>query len=58
MSSNAIAISVKQLSKHYQIYEQPGDRLKQFLFPKLRNVLGQSKKDYFREFSSLRGIDF
>nr|WP_315482072.1 ABC transporter ATP-binding protein [uncultured Undibacterium sp.] len=58
MSSNTIAISVKQLSKHYQIYEQPGDRLKQFLFPKLRNVLGQSKKDYFREFSSLRGIDF
>jgi lipopolysaccharide transport system ATP-binding protein len=58
MSSNAIAISVKQLSKHYQIYEKPGDRLKQFLLPRMRGMLGQAKKDYFREFSSLQGIDF
>jgi lipopolysaccharide transport system ATP-binding protein len=58
MSSNAIAISVKQLNKHYQIYEKPGDRLKQFLLPKLSSVFGQTRKNYFREFSSLQGIDF
>ncbi len=58
MSSNAIAISVQQLSKHYQIYEKPGDRLKQFLLPKMRSMLGLTRKDYFREFSSLQGIDF
>ena len=58
MSSNAIAISVQQLSKHYQIYEKPGDRLKQFLLPKMRSMLDLTRKDYFREFASLQGIDF
>ncbi|MHC3114774.1 ABC transporter ATP-binding protein, partial [Klebsiella pneumoniae] len=34
MSSNQIAIKVTNLSKCYQIYSQPWDRLKQFFAPK------------------------
>ena len=33
MSSNDIAIRVKNLSKCYQIYDTPRDRLKQFVLP-------------------------
>ena len=33
--SSEIAIKVKNLSKCYQIYDKPNDRLKQFIVPKL-----------------------
>ena len=36
MSSNEIAIQVTNLSKCYQIYARPTDRLKQFFVPKLQ----------------------
>ena len=44
------AISVKNLSKCYQLYAQPSDRLKQFLW--------RGRRQYFREFWSLRDISF
>ncbi|MDM5231753.1 ABC transporter ATP-binding protein [Lysinibacillus pakistanensis] len=50
MSSSNISISVKKLSKKYQIYEKPIDRLKQSL------TFG--KKMYYREFSALNDISF
>lgn len=50
MSSNEVAIEASNLSKVYQIYEQPVDRLKQFLTT--------GKKKYYREFSALKSIDF
>lgn len=43
-----IAISVKNLTKTYRIFEHPGDRIKQAL------ALGQ--KRYYREFTALKGI--
>lgn len=58
MSSNEIAIKAEGLSKRYEIYDQPGDRLKQFLFPSLRNLFRLSPKQYFREFWALRDISF
>lgn len=58
MSSNENAITVKGLSKYYEIYEFPRDRLKQFIFPRLCKILGLSKRNYFREFWSLREISF
>ena len=48
--SSEPAISVKNLSKFYQLYSQPSDRLKQFLW--------RGKRQYFREFWSLRDISF
>ncbi|MGZ8193237.1 MAG: ABC transporter ATP-binding protein [Methylobacter sp.] len=44
------AIVVKNLSKHYQLYTRPHDRLKQLL------CLG--KRQYYREFSALHELSF
>jgi lipopolysaccharide transport system ATP-binding protein len=41
-STDVAAISINNLSKCYQLYEQPHDRLKQFLW--------RGRKQYFREF--------
>ena len=48
--SISLAVAVKNLSKTYQIYERPQDRLKQIL-------LG-SRRKYYREFPALRNISF
>lgn len=58
MSSNDIAISVKNLNKCFHIYENPRDRLKQFVIPKLRRIAGKTNKQYFREFWALKDVSF
>jgi lipopolysaccharide transport system ATP-binding protein len=56
--NDEIAIKVTGVSKIYQVYEQPIDRLKQSIVPKLRQLLGLPQKDYCRNFVSLDNIDF
>ena len=56
--SNDIAISVKNLSKCYQIYSTPGSRLKQFIVPRLKQLLGRTSVNYYREFWALKDISF
>jgi lipopolysaccharide transport system ATP-binding protein len=56
--SSEIAIKVEGLSKCYQIYEQPRDRLKQFVMPRLQRMLGLSPKQHYREFWALRDVSF
>ncbi|MBW8305989.1 MAG: ABC transporter ATP-binding protein [Thiobacillus sp.] len=58
MSSNDIAIHVSNLSKCYQIYDTPRDRLKQFVVPGLQSLAGQSPRQYFREFWALKDVSF
>jgi lipopolysaccharide transport system ATP-binding protein len=58
MSSDDIAISINSLSKCYEIYEAPGDRLKQFLLPRFRRAVGRSNKDYYSEFWALKNVSF
>lgn len=58
MSSNDIAICVTNLSKCYQIYDTPRDRLKQFVLPRLQRLAGKPPVQYFREFWALRDISF
>lgn len=58
MSSNNIAIRVSNISKCYQIYDTPRDRLKQFVLPRLQRTIGQSPKQYFREFWALKDVSF
>lgn len=58
MSSNEIAIEVKGLSKCYQIYDRPRDRLKQFFAPKLQRAVRRDSRRYFREFWALRDVSF
>lgn len=56
--SSEIAIKVENLSKCYQIYEQPHDRLRQFILPRLQSMVGQAPKQYFREFWALKDVSF
>lgn len=53
-----IAIQVSGLSKSYQIYDNPRDRLKQFILPRLQQLAGRPGKQYFREFWALKDISF
>jgi len=53
-----IAIRVSNLSKCYQIYNAPRDRLKQFVVPRLQRMAGQTPRQYFREFWALKDISF
>ncbi|MHB1245450.1 MAG: ABC transporter ATP-binding protein [Sulfuriferula sp.] len=52
------AIRVQNLSKCYQIYDTPRDRLKQFVAPRLQGLAGQIPKQYFREFWALKDVSF
>jgi lipopolysaccharide transport system ATP-binding protein len=57
MSADEVAIRVRALSKSYQVYDRPEDRLKQSLLPRVRRLLGLQAKAYSREFWALRDID-
>lgn len=56
--SSEIAIKVENLSKCYQIYDAPRDRLKQFVLPPLSRMMGKSPKEYFDEFWALKNVSF
>jgi len=56
--SSDLAIRVRDLSKCFQIYEKPRDRLQQFVLPRLRRLVGLPPKAYFREFWALEGVTF
>lgn len=52
------AIRAQALGKHYQIYETPRDRLKQFVAPRLQRLAGLPPRRYYREFWALRDVSF
>ncbi len=56
--SSDYAIRVTNLSKCYQIYETPRDRLKQFVLPRVRRSLRLRPRQYFREFWALQDVSF
>ena len=58
MSSDDVAVRVEGLSKRYEVYESPRDRLKQFVMPSLRRMVGAEPRDYFSEFWALRDVSF
>lgn len=58
MSSDNIAISVNNISKCYNIYSSPRDRLKQFVLPKFQRLTGKSVQRYYDEFWALNNINF
>jgi lipopolysaccharide transport system ATP-binding protein len=53
-----IAIKVENLSKCYQIYDKPQDRLKQFVMPRIRKMLWMPTKNYFTEFWAVKDVSF
>lgn len=58
MSSNDFVIRVEDLSKCYQIYDSPRDRLKQFTVPPLQRIAGLPSRQYFQEFWALKNVSF
>ena len=58
MSSDDVAISVSDLSKRYEIYNAPRDRLKQFMLPRVQRLTGRMPRQYFDEFWALKNISF
>jgi lipopolysaccharide transport system ATP-binding protein len=69
MSSEENVIEVRNLSKRYEIYKTPRDRLKQLVLPRLHRTANQigsalhvakpkPSPHYFREFWALRDVSF
>lgn len=56
--SSEIAIKVESLCKLYQVYDQPRDRLKQFILPKLQHIFGKNSSSYYREFWAIQDVSF
>lgn len=56
--SSDIAIKVENLSKCYQIYDTPRDRLKQFVLPRFQRTIGLIPRRYHHEFWALRDVSF
>jgi len=57
MSSDKVVISLEGISKCYQIYDRPQDRLKQLISSGFQKLFGTEKK-YFKEFWALKNISF
>jgi len=58
MSSEEVAIRVRDLSKCYQIYNRPADRLKQFIVPRVQRLMGSRPSAFFNDFWALSKISF
>jgi len=60
--SSDVAIKVENLSKCYQIYDTPRDRLKQFILPRIRRALSplsrSAPRNYYHEFWALQEVSF
>lgn len=54
----AFAVDIDELAKCYQIYDNPGDRLRQFFVPRLSRMVGRAQRAFFREFWALRDVSF
>jgi lipopolysaccharide transport system ATP-binding protein len=69
MSSEDVVIDVRNLSKRYEIYNTPRDRLKQLVLPRLHQTITRAgvalgvsgcrpRPSYFREFWALQDVSF
>jgi len=53
-----IAIRVSNLSKVYQVYQSPEDRLKQFVFTFFNRFFGLGSKEFYHKFLALNDVSF
>jgi lipopolysaccharide transport system ATP-binding protein len=58
MSFEQLAIQVNGLSKCYQIYDKPEDRLKQSIVPRIQSIFGIKPVQYYRNFWALNNVSF
>jgi ATPase subunit of ABC transporter with duplicated ATPase domains len=57
-ASPQIAITAEHLSKCYQIYDRPQDRLKEAIVPRLQRIVGRTPTRYARAFWALHDVSF
>jgi lipopolysaccharide transport system ATP-binding protein len=57
-SDDCFSVCVEGLSKRYEIYSQPVDRLKQMILPRLRRWAHRPDRKYFTEFWVLHDVSF
>lgn len=57
MSFEELSIQVEALSKRYEIYSQPSDRLRQMVLPRLQRLARIPAKSYFNEFWALHNVN-
>ena len=58
MSSDDFSIRVEGLSKRYEIYAQPADRLKQMILPRVQRAVRRRTRNHFSEFWAVRDVSF
>jgi lipopolysaccharide transport system ATP-binding protein len=58
MSSDLYAIEIDNVSKCYQVYDNPIKRLKEFIVPKVHHRTGKVTRLYHDEFWALQDINF
>jgi lipopolysaccharide transport system ATP-binding protein len=58
MSSDKYAIEIENISKCYQVYENPLKRLKEFIVPNVHRRMGKVARVYHDEFWALQDISF
>jgi len=55
--SSELAVRIEGVSKCYNIYDRPQDRLKQAIVPRLQRAIGRPPTRYYHDFWALRDID-
>ncbi|QXX98186.1 ABC transporter ATP-binding protein [Serratia marcescens] len=58
MSSDNVAISIQDINKCFYVYNNPHDRLKQFILPRINHMFGREQNSYYKEFWALKGVSF
>jgi lipopolysaccharide transport system ATP-binding protein len=56
--SRPFAIRVRNVSKHYTMFERPEDRFKQMVVPRLERLVGMQPRRYYKDFAALNDISF
>ncbi|RUV93858.1 ABC transporter ATP-binding protein [Mesorhizobium sp. M1A.F.Ca.IN.022.07.1.1] len=53
---SGVAVRVRDVSKHYVMFERPEDRFKQMVVPRLERLIGRPPRRYFCDFAALSGV--
>lgn len=56
--ASKLAVSVRHVTKSFEIYSSPRERLKQFVLPRLRRLLRLPPRQYFKSFSAVTDVSF
>lgn len=58
MTTSELVVSVKELSKFYEVYQKPIYRLLQFIVPRIYRIFRREVPKFYQEFWALRDVSF